>query len=309
MRKDRRDRKREGRKNNKKNTQKVKTWKKVLLVVLLILAILVGWFTYRTIRNGGGLSGMLATVAGHDENTKKNLPELKVLLLGVSTDIDVDLTDTIMVASYNPNTQKANLLSIPRDTYTGKSIKTAVASKKINSLYNVNKDPNDVLDAVNEITGLDIEYYILIRTGALAELVDTIGGVEFNVPIDMVYDDDSQDLHINLQAGEQTLNGEQAEQLLRWRHSNADKNGVMTTYPSEYGNDDFGRMRTQRDFIAATMKQTLKASNIFKLGQILDIANENVETNLELSYVKDYLKIWKQRHCQELHQIILKQTE
>ena len=50
-----------------------------------------------------------------------------------------------------------------------------------------------------------------------------------------------------------------------------------------------GRMRTQRDFISATLKQTLKPSNIFKIGQILEIANENVETNLELSYVKDYV--------------------
>lgn len=58
------------------------------------------------------------------------------------------------------------------------------------------------------------------------------------------------------------------------------KKGVgMTSYPSEYGDNDFGRMRTQRDFIIATLKQTLKPSNIFKIGQILEIANENVDTN------------------------------
>ena len=276
-------------KENKKNKKKMKTWKKVVLVILLILAILVVWFAYRTYKNGGGLSGLLATAVGHDEYTKKNLGELKVLILGVSTDIDVELTDTIMVASYNPNTQTANLLSIPRDTYTGKKPSTATADKKINSLYNVNKDAEDVLDAVNEITGLDIQYYVLVRTEALVQLVDAIGGVEFNVPIDMVYDDPTQDLHINLQAGEQLLDGDQAEQLLRWRHSNMDSNGVMTTYPTEYGNDDFGRMRTQRDFIVATLQQTLKPSNIFKLGEILEIAHNNVETNLELSYIKDYL--------------------
>ena len=63
----------------------------------------------------------------------------------------------------------------------------------------------------------------------------------------------------------------------------------MTTYPSEYGNDDFGRMRTQRDFIVETLKQTLKPGNIFKIGEILEIAHKNVETNLELSYIKDYI--------------------
>ena len=79
--------------------KKKKTGKKVLLVILIILIILIGWFTYRTIRNGGGLGGMLATIAGHDENTKKNLKEIKVLILGVSTDLDSELTDTIMIAS------------------------------------------------------------------------------------------------------------------------------------------------------------------------------------------------------------------
>ena len=105
----------------------------------------------------------------------------------------------------------------------------------------------------------------------------------------MKYDDPTQDLHIDLKAGEQVLNGDKAEQLLRWRHSNNIKGVGMTTYPSEYGNDDFGRMRTQRDFIIATLKQTLKPSNIFKIGQILEIAHENVETNVELSVAKDYI--------------------
>ncbi len=269
--------------------RKMKTWKKVLLIIILLLLIGIGWFTYKTIKNGGGLSGMLATVVGHDENTKKDLKEIKVLILGVSTDLDSALTDTIMVASYNPNTQKANLLSIPRDTFTGKNTKKAVAAQKINALYNTNKTPEKTLAAVNELTGLDIKYYVVVKTEALIKLVDAIGGVTFNVPIDMKYDDPTQDLHIDLKAGEQLIDGNKAEQLLRWRHSNNIKGVGMTTYPSEYGNDDFGRMRTQRDFIIATLKQTLKPSNIFKIGQILEIAHKNVETNLELSYVKDYI--------------------
>ena len=265
------------------------TGKKILIGILIVLLLGIAWFTYRTYKNGWGLSGMLATVVGHDENTKKNLSEIKVLILGVSTDLDSQLTDTIMVASYNPNTQKANLLSIPRDSYTGKNTAKATASLKINALYNIEKTPEKTLKAVNEITGLDIKYYVIVKTEALIQLVDAIGGVEFNVPIDMKYDDPTQDLHIDLKAGTQKLDGEKAEQVLRFRHSNPDKNGVMSTYPSEYGNDDFGRMRTQRDFISALLKQTLKPGNIFKLGEILEIAHKNVETNLELSYIKDYI--------------------
>lgn len=276
--------------NRRKTKAKKSTGKKILIGILIVLLLGIAWFTYRTYKNGWGLSGMLATVVGHDENTKKNLSEIKVLILGVSTDLDSQLTDTIMVASYNPNTQKANLLSIPRDSYTGKNTAKATASLKINALYNIEKTPEKTLKAVNEITGLDIKYYVIVKTEALIQLVDAIGGVEFNVPIDMKYDDPTQDLHIDLKAGTQKLDGEKAEQVLRFRHSNPDKiTGQMSTYPSEYGNDDFGRMRTQRDFISALLKQTLKPGNIFKLGEILEIAHKNVETNLELSYIKDYI--------------------
>ena len=270
---------------NKKNKKKKKIWKKVLLVIILILLIAGGLFAYRIHINGGGMSGMLATVVGHDGNTKKNLGEFKCLLLGISTDQkDVELTDTIMVASYNPNTQKATLLSIPRDTYTGKNSSKATAYEKINALYSRKHRPDETLEAVNEITGLDIEYYVVVKTEALIKLVDAIGGVTFNVPIDMNYDDTSQNLHIHLKAGEQKLNGEQAEGLVRFRHNN---NG--TSYPEEYGDNDTGRMRTQREFILQVVKQTAKPENIFKIGQILDVAKENVMTNIDFNVAKDYI--------------------
>lgn len=268
-----------------KNRKEHRVLKRVLLVFLVIILILGVIFTYKVYKNGWGLSGMLATVAGHDENTKKNLGELKVLLLGISTDQEnVDLTDTIIVASYNPNTQKATLLSIPRDTYTGKNSANATAYEKINALYNRKHRPDETLEAVNNITGLNIQYYAVVKTEALIELVDAIGGVTFNVPIDMKYDDPTQDLHIDLKAGEQLLDGDKAEQLVRFRHNNN-----FTTYPEEYGDNDTGRMRTQREFIIATIKQTAKPENIFKLGKILEIAENNIITNLDFKVLKDYI--------------------
>lgn len=271
--------------NKTQNRKKKKIWKRVLLIFILILLIAGGVFTYRVYKNGWGLSGMLATVVGHDENTRKNLEEFKILVLGISTDQEeVELTDTIMVASYNPNTQKATLLSIPRDTYTGKNTKKATAYEKINTLYGRNKDPQVVLNAINQITGLDIKYYVIIRNEALIKLVDVIGGVTFNVPIDMDYDDKYQDLHIHLKAGEQKLDGAKAEQLVRFRHNNDN-----TTYPEEYGDNDLGRMRTQREFIMQVLKQTLKPENIFKIGEILDVAKETVTTNVNFDVAKDYV--------------------
>lgn len=271
---------------NKKKQKKKKVWKKVVLVIILVLLLVGGVFAYKVHQNGGGTSGMLATVL----NTKKDLNEIKVLLLGISTDQEnVELTDTIIVASYNPNTQKATLLSIPRDTYTGKNTARATAYEKINALYGRKHRPDETLQAVNDITGLGIEYYVVVKTEALIKLVDVIGGVTFNVPIDMEYDDTSQDLHIHLKAGEQLLDGDKAEQLVRFRHNNPDKYGRMTSYPTEYGDNDLGRMRTQREFIMQVVKQTAKPENIFKLGEILDVAKENVLTNIDFNVAKDYI--------------------
>lgn len=269
----------------KGTTNKKKVWKKVLLIMLFIILIAGSVFAYKVYKNGGGMSGMLATVVGHDENTKKKLGEFKCLILGISTDQEnVDLTDTIMVASYNPNTQKATLLSIPRDTYTGKTPAKATAYEKINALYSRKHRPDETLKAVNEITDLDIKYYVVVKTEALIKLVDVIGGITFDVPIDMNYDDTSQNLHIHLKAGEQKLDGDKAEQLVRFRHNNDG-----TSYPEEYGDNDTGRMRTQREFIMQVIKQTAKPENIFKIGEILEVAKEYVITNIDFEVAKDYV--------------------
>lgn len=268
-----------------KMKKKMKLWKKILLVILLLLAIFIGWFIYKVEKNGGGVSGMLATLAGHDENTRKNLGELNFLILGISTDqTGVDLTDTIMIASYNPANQTAALLSIPRDTFTGTNPSRATAYDKINAMYSRKHRPDETLEAVNRITGLDLQYYVVVKTEALIKLVDVNGGIDFNVPINMDYDDPSQDLHIHLKAGQQHLDGDKAEQLVRFRHNN---NG--TSYPEEYGDNDTGRMRTQREFIVQTLKQTLRAENMWKIFDILDIGKECLETNINFDVAKDYV--------------------
>ena len=268
--------------NRKKaNKPKKKVWPKVLLIIVIILAIAGGVFAYNVHKNGGGAKGVLTTVL----DAKKDVGEFQCLILGISTDEKGSLlTDTIMVASYNPKTQKAALISVPRDSYTGKNPAKATAYEKINSLYSRKEDPQTVLDAVNKLTGLNIQYYAIVKTEAFIKLVDAIGGVTFNVPIDMDYDDTSQDLHIHLKAGEQELDGDKAEQLVRFRHNNDN-----TSYPAEYGDNDLGRMRTQREFIMQVVKQTAKVENITKIGKILDIAGENVITNIDFNAAKDYI--------------------
>ena len=276
-------------KKGKKKKRKSKILKRILIALILILLVLVIGITYKTKKNGGGLQGLLSTLVGHDEETLKNLEPIQVLLMGVSTDNGGKLTDTIIVGTYDPKEQKASLLSIPRDTFVGKNAQTGTGMDKINALYQ--KSPEKTLEKVNELTGLNIKYYMVIDNQALIKLVDVIGGVDFYVPIDMVYDDPSQDLHINLKEGQQKLDGDKAEQLLRYRHGNLDKKTgkYLGTYPEEYGGNDYGRMRTQREFMIETVKQTVQAKNILKVKEIIDIAYEYVETNLSISVIKDYV--------------------
>lgn len=266
---------------NKNKTYKGKKKKKkhIALKIFFIIIILLGIFIGRRLDKAKG--NILAAILGHDEETLKNLEELQVLILGEST----GMSDTIIVASYDPKTQEASLLSIPRDTFTGDNKSSAKYYHKINALYNYGETPEKTVEAVNEITGLNIKYYIIVDTEALRKLVDTIGGLEFDVPIDMNYDDSTQNLHIHLKAGYQKLNGAQVEQLVRFRHNND-----WTTYSySTYGGEDHGRSRTQRNVIIAIAKQSLKLKNVTEISHIIDIFKEYVDTNMDLDSIKDYI--------------------
>ena len=275
--------KEENKVKNKKTKKKNKVLRVFLIMLLMIALFIAGFVGYSAYKNGWGVKGMIQTAMGQDETKLADLDPLTVLIMGVSEDISSKLTDTIMIASYNPKTQKATLLSIPRDTFVGKNKNTATSYDKINALYQ--SSPEKTLAAVNKITGLDIKYYVVISNNALVQLVDEIGGVEFDVPIDMNYDDSSQKLAIHLKKGKQKLNGEQAEGLVRFR-----KNNNGTSYPSEYGDNDLGRMRTQREFITEVAKQTLQLKNITKIGSFVDIIKENVTTNIKnWSTIKDYV--------------------
>lgn len=262
-----------------KKKRKMRMRTKVILALLLLLLIAGSVLGYTIWKNGGGIKGAVVTaVGGKDEQKLKDLPPLQFLLLGKSD----FMTDTIMVCSYDPKTQQASMLSVPRDTFIGKDKEKARASDKINSRYQLGVDKT--LLAINRVTGMEIPYYLVVDTDALVKLVDAMGGVEFDVPIDMDYDDESQDLYIHLKAGKQKLNGDQAEQVLRFRHNN---NG--TTYPQEYGEQDLGRMRTQREFLQTAFKQFFTLSNLFSINKFIDIAESSIETNLDFKTLKDYV--------------------
>ena len=277
-----------------KNTQKKKrTGLKIFLILLVLVAALACFFVYKINANGGGAQGIVATVLGHDAQKLKDLEPLYFVILGESVAGDSRLTDTIIVCKYDPKTQQAAMMSVPRDTYTGYGgPSNATASYKINAAYNMGETPEKTVQILKRITGLDAlsnDYYIWVNTNVLKEIVDAIGGVEFYVPKDMHYVDVTQDLYIDLKEGLQRLDGEHAEMVVRYRHNNSEYSDYGETYDSDYGVEDYGRMHTQRDFIKATIEQTLKPENWLKIGTIFDIIFKNIKTNIPLDVLKDYL--------------------
>ena len=282
----------------KRKKSKIKKFFKFLFTLILI-AILAygGYFGYNYYRHMKNIEvgqqeydPLSAAALGIDPEKLKEVGRINILILGISgVEEDYKLADSIMVASYNPQTQQVSLLSIPRDTYVGKKDKNTatsnyLASYKINSVYRNGTNMKEMIECVNNLTGLEIDKYIVIDTQAIIKVVDAIGGVTFDVPIDMDYDDPTQDLHIHLEAGEQLIDGPKAEQLLRFRHNNDG-----SSYPIEYGDNDYGRMRTQREFIQVTANQLFKLENATKVLNLLDIAFNNIETNLDIQTAKYYI--------------------
>ncbi|OUL26560.1 LytR family transcriptional regulator [Nostoc sp. RF31YmG] len=172
------------------------------------------------------------------------------------------LSDVMLLIKFDPETKKITMLSIPRDTRTeieGHGI------KKIN-FANVEGGPALTAKTVsNLLNGVAIDRYIRINVLGVAKLIDALGGVTVYVPKDMKYQDESQHLYINLKAGKQHLNGDQALQLLRFRH---DALG------------DIGRIQRQQMVLRALMDQSLNPATVTQLPKVLDVVKENIDTNL-----------------------------
>lgn len=191
------------------------------------------------------------------------------LLFG--TDKEGTNTDTIMVVSYDVPNQRLNLMSIPRDTM----VNVGWDIKKINSVYGM-RGLSGFRKHIGKLIGFVPDYYVKIDLQAFVDVVDLIGGVEFDVPIAMHYHDPYQNLNIDLDPGVQRLNGEQAMGLVRFRKSDRGAGGKVSGY------DDVGRVSTQQAFLREMFKQCLKIKNWTKITGYVEIFEKNVESDLTL---------------------------
>ena len=183
-------------------------------------------------------------------------------------------TDTLMLASYDVPKQKLSVMSIPRDTM----VNVSWDIKKINSVYNVYGGGDRGIDAldkeISQLVGFVPDFQVVVEWDAVGELVDAIGGVWFEVPRNMNYDDPTQDLHIHIDAGYQLLDGEDAMGVIRYRHDNDRRYG--------YADGDLGRIKTQQAFLKAVVEQCLQIKNVTKIQQLAEVFNKNVTTNLTI---------------------------
>jgi len=159
-------------------------------------------------------------------------------------------------------------VSIPRDSkavWDGKS-------HKINAAFGKG-GMTKLAEVVSDQLGIPVDYTVSVDLTGFEALVDAIGGVNFDVPINMDYDDPIQNLSIHFKKGVQYLNGADAMRVVRFRHNN-DGSG--------YGSEDIGRMQTQQNFLKAVAQQTLTLSNVDKVGEFAKIFQQYVDTDLSL---------------------------
>lgn len=183
------------------------------------------------------------------------------------------MTDVILLVMFDTSEHKLNVVSIPRDTL----VNIPENVKKINILYaygdrhGEGKGAERVMNGLRDFVGFDIGNYVIVNLQAFEQLIDAIGGVDYDVPVDMVYRDRRQNLDINIKKGMQHLSGAEALKVVRFR--------------AGYGNADLGRISAQQDFMKSVASQILKAKNISNLPEIIRIITENTETNLTASNI------------------------
>ncbi|GHV16868.1 hypothetical protein FACS189425_01960 [Clostridia bacterium] len=182
-------------------------------------------------------------------------------LLIVGKDAVAMNTDTIMVASVDVANKTYNVLSIPRDTMSN----TSRAVKKINAAYGYG-GVDTLKREVSDLVGFKLDKYVIIKLEGFEKVIDTIGGVEVDVPQKMDYDDPEQNLHIHLKPGPQTLMGKDAVGFVRFR--------------SGYPDADLGRIRAQQMFVSSVIAKLTAPSSFFKVVPIAKAVFENIQTDL-----------------------------
>jgi len=197
-------------------------------------------------------------------------------------------TDVIMVGALNTIENTLNVVSIPRDTM----VNVEWSLKKVNSIQpmmrNRHRGQDDAeavamqatIDEFAHILGFPVDFWITMNMNGFVSLVDSIGGVNFNVPVSMNWRDPDRGHHYVVSRGQQRLNGVQALGVVRFRG---------------YGSGDLSRVATQGAFIKATVEQLRAGINVNNIPTWVDTFMRHVRTNIQVNHMvflgKELLKV------------------
>lgn len=232
--------------------------KKRLLVLFIIFLLVATPFT------------VCACLGSESTPSMQQLPQpLTALVLG--TDTAAQNTDVILFLRYVPAESSLSIMQIPRDTY----LKNNLGAPKINHIYPAllasGKTEKEALlgtaAILSDAFSISFDAALALRPVALSRLVDEIGGVPINVPMDMTYEDPEQGVTIHLKAGEQLLDGEAAVQFVRYR--------------SGYIEGDLGRVDAQKLFLASFLSQAVKELDISRILSLLFRPPEGMTLSLD----------------------------
>jgi LCP family protein required for cell wall assembly len=253
------------------------------VVGVLVLAGAVGAYAYvRVITNK--INGVynsdtaLQAVLGSEKASAPGEP-FYMALMGSDTrpGQSQQRSDTLIVARVDPKNKKISMISIPRDS------RVAIPGQwttKINAAA-VYGGPSLVIKTLKQLTGLPITHFVNLNFNGFRDVVDAIGGVWINVPIE-IYDRQASaygPAYATVHKGYQKLDGKHALTFVRTRHTMADS--------------DYGRMRNQQAFIKALASQALSLSNVFNASSIINAVASNLDTDFTPAQLADLVLQFK----------------
>ena len=180
--------------------------------------------------------------------------------------------DTLMLVSFNPKTLDATIFSIPRDTYVPIACLNG-GSSKINS--SAAYGTNCVINTVQNLIGINIDYYVKVDFKGVIDLVNALGGIDITVPDNIDFCESNQYRSTNpndlicIKSGYQHMTGEQALAFARHRH----------TLPA----GDFQRVQHQQLIVGAAAQKVKEISSVNEFYSVLDAVSDNMDTNMQTS--------------------------
>lgn len=172
--------------------------------------------------------------------------------------------DTILLISLENDTGRVRFINIPRDTWV--KLPDPNSQMKLKNVYAMG-GPSMMVRQVSNLLGISVHQYITLDMATFAKLVDALGGIDLYVESDMEYEDPAAELTIHIKQGYQHLDGEHAQQYLRYRSQ-------------ELG--DVGRVQRQQKFVKAMYQKLLQFETIPKLPAIAEIFKQQMETSAEI---------------------------